>query len=264
VPAERRPWPRFLTLQVRARQVFARRSAMPDTLTSPAADPPPVWPPQRGPSNPARRRPLRWTSTAYDPSDTDRLSPAFAGLNPWDKGMRSRSGTRILLTRRGHVRLLEASSMSALKLSAVVLALSAVLTPAMAADQMIDLSSGQASFDSLGPILAGGDDVITFTGLAPGLYDFTFSVSAQFINGFGGTLNGTPFSVAALGPITAGAAFGVDSAPFTLVLTGVPTSARSIYSGEITVSAIPEPGTYALLAAGLGIVGLVARRRRQG
>jgi hypothetical protein len=152
--------------------------------------------------------------------------------------------------------------MSALKLSALALALSAVAAPVLAADQSIDLSSGQASFASLSPILAGGDDVLTFTGLAPGVYNFVFSVSSQFVTGFGGTVNGTPFATATLGPITAGAAFGVDSAPFTVVLVGTP-GRNAIYSGEITVSLVPEPGTYALLAAGLGVVGLVARRRRR-
>lgn len=153
--------------------------------------------------------------------------------------------------------------MSRIKLSALALVLGAALGPAMAADQTIDLSSGQASFSSTGPILAGGDDVLTFINLAPGLYDFVFSVSSQFITGFGGTVNGAPFSVAVLGPITAGAGIGVGSGPFSVVLTGTPSNARAIYSGELTVTLVPEPSTYALLAAGLGIVAFAARRRRQ-
>lgn len=136
----------------------------------------------------------------------------------------------------------------------------ALLGTAQAADQVIDLSSGQASFIATGPILAGGDDVLTFVGLPPGLYDFTFSISAQFIGGFGGTVNGTPFSVASLGPISAGAAFGVDTAPFTVVITGTPLSAFATYSGEIT--AVPEPSTWALFAGGLAFVAGVAMRRR--
>lgn len=143
-------------------------------------------------------------------------------------------------------------------LAAAVLGL-AMASPAWSADQVIDLSSGQASFSSLATVLDGGDDTLTFTGLAPGLYNFVFSVSAQFVTGFGGTVNGTPFATATLGPITAGAAFGVDAAPFTVVLTGT-AGARAIYSGELTVSAIPEPGTYALMAGGLAL--LVWMRRR--
>lgn len=145
-------------------------------------------------------------------------------------------------------------------LAAAIVSLFASL-PAAAADQVIDLSGGQASFASLATILDGGDDVLTFTGLAPGLYNFTFSVSAQFIGSFGGTVNGTPFATASLGPITAGAAFGVSGAPFTVVLTGTP-GALAIYSGELTVTpAIPEPGSYALMAGGLMLLAIAKRRR---
>lgn len=89
-----------------------------------------------------------------------------------------------------------------------LLAAAAFLTlgsAAQAANQVINLSSGQASFVATAPILAGGDDVLTFTGLAPGLYDFVFSVSSQFVTGFNGTVNGTPFALASLGPIVVGA-----------------------------------------------------------
>ena len=38
---------------------------------------------------------------------------------------------------------------------------------------------------------------------------------------------------------------------------------NSVYQDLVTVSAVPEPGTYAMLLAGLGAVGFVARRRQR-
>ena len=43
------------------------------------------------------------------------------------------------------------------------------------------------------------------------------------------------------------------------------TPASASYSGTLNISAVPEPGGYALLLAGLGVVGTVGlKRRRQG
>ncbi|MBB5369731.1 MULTISPECIES: FxDxF family PEP-CTERM protein [unclassified Janthinobacterium] len=50
---------------------------------------------------------------------------------------------------------------------------------------------------------------------------------------------------------------------YTLSVSGtVLTSAAASYSGTINLSAVPEPETYALLLAGLGVMGFVARRRK--
>ena len=141
-------------------------------------------------------------------------------------------------------------------------ALAAGFAPAFAADQVVDLSSGGASFIGTSPLLDGGDDVISFVNLAAGTYDFLFTFSSQNVTGLTATLNGQVATIVPLGTTMAFAGLsGSSSSPFMLTLTGT-AGATALYSGELTVKAVPEPETYALLLAGLGVLGFVARRRR--
>lgn len=145
----------------------------------------------------------------------------------------------------------------AMPLHRIVLALllSLAAAPALAADQSLDLSGGQASFIGSAPLLDGGDDVITFTGVAPGTYSVWLSVSAQDVGGLAAILNGQPANLTSAGVFSFAYLDTIDDAPFVLTLSGVANGARSGYSGEISIALIPEPGTLALLLTGLGVLG---------
>jgi len=59
--------------------------------------------------------------------------------------------------------------------------------------------------------------------------------------------------------------FNLDSSAYTLLISGVTTGA---HGGGYTINmtgaaaAVPEPAEYAMLLAGLGVVGMIARRRK--
>jgi len=104
-------------------------------------------------------------------------------------------------------------------------------------------SMGDDVLVATGTLLNGGFHV--FPGLAQG--DFAVTVDANSVGGF---FSGIPI----------------------LELTGVNTRITGVGPGEFTngsiigsgnVQAIPEPETYALMLAGLGALGFVARRRRR-
>ena len=149
-----------------------------------------------------------------------------------------------------------------LKAFALAAGMACAISPAFAADQVIDLSSGSASFIGSGPLLDGGDDLISFVNLAAGSYEFVFTLSSQFITGLAASIDGQAATVNNFG-VASGYAYLESSgdAPFTLTISGLAGN-RAKYSGELTVTAVPEPQTYAMVLAGLCVVAFLARRRR--
>jgi hypothetical protein len=134
---------------------------------------------------------------------------------------------------------------------------------ALAADQSIDLSSGIASFTSTSPVLQDGDDVVTFTNLASGTYDFLLTFSGQWLTLSAVKVNDVAGLFLGTGKVVFGGVEGTGTTPFVLTLTGNTNKSIAQYSGEISVTAVPEPETYAMFIAGLGALGFMARRRRQ-
>ncbi|SFV14652.1 FxDxF family PEP-CTERM protein [Pseudoduganella namucuonensis] len=141
---------------------------------------------------------------------------------------------------------------------------------AMAADQLVILDdnplannffvSNQSPLDG---VLSGGSDVITFGGLAPGLYEIVVTISGQNLSfdGVTSNLNGTAGSTYGAGKFHF---FGVEhsgTSPFVLNLFGTALDGAK-YSGEVTVTAVPEPATYGMLLGGLGVLGFLARRKK--
>jgi PEP-CTERM motif len=86
------------------------------------------------------------------------------------------------------------------------------------------------------------------------------------ITGFAATLDSQPLTLEVddKGVVTVSLLYGdavTSTGSHSLVVSGAAPGTGATYGGNITV-AVPEPETYALILAGLGVVGFVGRRRR--
>jgi hypothetical protein len=144
--------------------------------------------------------------------------------------------------------------------------------PAVAANQTVHLTAhplldSDNKFISVTQngdgVLSEGSDVLWFTGLGSGMYtissgivgqNLSFDVLTSELNGATGSiLGGDHMSF-----------FGVKATggdPFELKLFGT-VEAGALYSGNVTVTAVPEPETYTMLLGGMALLGWAARRRQ--
>jgi len=115
-------------------------------------------------------------------------------------------------------------------------------------------------------------DIWTFSVAPPGASAAASATNISFsgaggITGFSGILASVPLtgSTVPSPPIVVNVLSGftglLAAGPYTLTVSGNAGSGAS-YGGNVVLTPVPEPETYALMLAGLGIVGFVAARRR--
>lgn len=136
----------------------------------------------------------------------------------------------------------------------------------------LNLSSGSGFFGNT-PVAGGFVDTITFT----------LSSAATFNGGITSVVNGNQdvdfsfialtgpsgvFSFTLLNPdpvevwASPAAGWSLAAGTYTLALIGTNSAGIGSYAANVAVTAVPEPESLALILAGGGVLGFLARRRR--
>ena len=142
---------------------------------------------------------------------------------------------------------------------AAVLAVSSI--PVLAVST--DLGALNGDSEGFGNFFTSGAGVFSDT--------FTFSIgSAQTVSGMTGSSGIGAFGLVLLDSMgdtlatdttPASFSFALGAGSYALNFVGFSAAPGSFYGGS--VSAVPEPETYALMLAGLGIIGFIGARRRE-
>jgi hypothetical protein len=90
------------------------------------------------------------------------------------------------------------------------------------------------------------------------VYDFSTSTNIGQVS-----FNGNGFSDWILSSVDLSSYASTDIVTFHAVWTGDVDGPESFFLIQTQTNPIPEPGTYAMMLAGLGVVGFMARRCRQ-
>jgi len=141
----------------------------------------------------------------------------------------------------------------------IALATPAAVVGANGADdgtpRVIDLTGGTGSFVGEGPLLADGNDLITFSNLPPGAYSYRLSLSGEGIEGLAASVNGQTAGTFTVGPRSFAGLEGRDEGSFTVQISGRPGD-NARYQGIVSISPEPASDTAApaLLLGGLAVL----------